>query len=189
VNLTGRIQNPYLRNLVEWLLVIAVAVVFFVAMRFFIFRLAHVDGISMEPTLKHRDLVVLSRITYILGNPKQGDIVAFPYSENPSEHYIKRVIGVPGDVIDIVGGQFTVNGVPLVDAFANDSIYIFGDVAFPTPPIQDGYYFLLGDNRNGSKDSRYTSVGYDGYGCVPKNKIVGKVVIRLWPLNRFGAAR
>jgi len=177
------IKNKYIRSAAEWLITVAAAVVLFLIMRTFIFRLANVDGFSMEPTLKHGDMVLLSRISYIVSEPRQGDIVAFPFRENPSEHFIKRVIGIPGDEIDLPGNYFTVNGERLDDIFPGDAIIEFGDVRFPLT-VGDGEYFVLGDNRNGSKDSRYGVVG-----CIPEKELIGKVVLRIWPPSRFGPAK
>jgi signal peptidase I len=177
--LTKRIGNPRLRGAVEWAAAFLAAVLLFVVLRSFVFRVADVNGNSMEPTLRHGDFVVLSKVGYWLGEPKRGDIVAFPFKGEPSEFYIKRVIGIPGDVVDIIDNRFTVNGEDTVYLFPED-IEQYGDVGFPYV-VEDGAYFMLGDNRNLSKDSRYQSVG-----VVPKSIMVGKVVLRIWPLGRFG---
>lgn len=181
--LKNRIHNVYIRNLVEWLMAITVALLLFFVIRSFLLRIANVTGNSMEPTLNHGDVVILSRAAWWLSSPKPNDIVAFPYKENPSEYYIKRVIGVPGDVIDIQQYRFVVNGVPLEDAFSAEEIVTLGDIRFPVT-VEEGCYFVLGDNRNGSKDSRYSSVG-----CIPKDQMVGKVILRLWPLKKLGTVR
>jgi signal peptidase I len=181
---TKRIQNPILRNVVEWALALGFALLVFLFLRSFVFRVADVTGHSMEPTLSHGDYVYLSKVGYWFGNPKMGDIVAFPFKENPSEHYIKRVIGVPGDVIDIVDHQFTVNGkVPeLRVTLPPDNAFIY-DNTFPLT-VDDGHFFVLGDNRSFSRDSRYQVVG-----LIPKRDIVGKVLFRYWPLSKFGGVR
>jgi signal peptidase I len=116
--LKNRIANPYVRSLVEWLLAIALAFVLFLILRNFVFRLAHVSGSSMEPTLMHNDMVILSRLSYLISDPKTGDIIAFPFKENPSEFYIKRVIGVTGDIIDLQPYHFLVIGIRLDDDFS-----------------------------------------------------------------------
>jgi len=176
----NRIANPAVRGLVEWVLAIGLAIVLFFVLRMFIFRIAHVDGTSMVPTLSDGDMLVLNRAAVVFGEPRVGDIVAFPYTGNPSEHFIKRVIGVSGDVVDLVDGVFLVNGVPLDDEFSSDVIWSAGNAAFPVT-VDEGRLFVLGDNRNGSKDSRYSSVG-----TVSKDDVIGRVLVRVWPFGALG---
>ena len=178
--LKNRIANPIVRGLLEWVFSIGLALLLFFVLRMFVFRVAHVSGDSMTPTLSDGDRVILNRAAIVFGTPRIGDIVAFPYPDNPSEHYIKRVIGVSGDMVDMVNGRFIVNGEPLDDAFSYDIVWATGNVGFPVM-VEDGRVFVLGDNRNGSKDSRYTSVG-----TISNRDIIGRVLVRLWPINTFG---
>ncbi|MCL2839786.1 MAG: signal peptidase I [Defluviitaleaceae bacterium] len=178
--LKNRIENPMLRGIVEWLIAIAFAALLFFVVRSFLFRVAHVNGNSMEPTLSHGDMVVLNRLSYLFSVPRVDDIVAFPFAENPSEFYIKRVIAVPGDMVDLQNGVFLINGIPLVDDFSLEPIVSFGDIRFPTT-IEAGHFFVLGDNRNASMDSRFASVGN-----VPARDMVGRVAVRIFPFNRLG---
>jgi len=178
--LKNRIQNPIIRGIAEWLLAIAVAALLFVVVRSFLFRIAHVTGSSMEPTLSHGDMVVLNRLSYIFTTPRVGDIVAFPFPEDPSEFYIKRIIALPGDVVDLHEGIFFINGQAIDDAFSQMPTVSLGDVQFPIT-VEDGLFFVLGDNRNGSMDSRFSSVGN-----VPARDMVGRVAVRIYPFNRLG---
>jgi len=175
-----RITNPAVRGLVEWILAIGLAVILFFGLRMFLFRVAHVSGFSMAPTLSDGDRVILNRAAVVFGTPRAGDIVAFPYPNNPSEYYIKRVIGVPGDIVDLINGSFYVNGEPLRDAFSYDEIWSTGNVVFPVT-VEEGRVFVLGDNRNSSKDSRYTTVG-----TISNSDILGRVLVRVWPIGTFG---
>ena len=177
----NRIANPVVRSLVEWLLSFALAFLLFFVFRNYVFRLANVTGSSMEPTLMHNDMVLLSRLSYRFASPEAGDIAAFPFKENPSEFFIKRIIGLPGDEIDLVSQQFLINGELLDDMFSRDVIFSVGDAQFPLI-VPENCYFMLGDNRNGSKDSRFSSVG-----CIAKDEMVGKVVLRVWPLTGIGS--
>ena len=177
----NRISNPILRGAVDWLVSIGIAVVLFFVVRGFIFRTAHVDGNSMNPTLAHGDMVILNRFAYVIGNPKVGDIVAFPYSENPSEYYIKRIVAQAGDIVDLRDGMFLVNGEPLEDDFSYELVISIGDVFFPIE-VEDGRFFVLGDNRNGSRDSRFSGVG-----TICGDKMIGRASVRIWPPNRIGA--
>jgi signal peptidase I len=176
----NRIANPFVKSLVEWLLSIALAFLLFFIFRNYVFRFANVKGSSMEPTLMHNDMVLLSRYSYRLSDPVPGDIIAFPFKENPSEYYIKRVVGLPGDEINLSEQRFLVNGKPLDDMFSRDGIFSMGDVQFPLI-VEENTYFMLGDNRNGSKDSRFSSVG-----CIERDDMVGKVIFRVWPPRSLG---
>ena len=178
--LTRHIENPYLKSLAEWAIAALAALVLFLFMRNFVFRVADVNGHSMEPTLSHGDFVLLSRVGYWFGDPQAGDIIAFPFRENPSEFYIKRITGVPGDVVDFQNNRFLINGEESEYEFARVDVISRGDINLPMT-MAEGEYFVLGDNRNSSKDSRYQSVG-----PVREQDMLGRVVIRFWPPSRFG---
>jgi len=174
-------EKTLLKNLIEWIIAIAAAFLLFLFMRNYVFRIADVSGSSMEPTLSHGDHVILSQLGYWFNEPQTGDIIAFPFRDNPSEFFIKRIIAVPGDVVDFQNNRFVVNGRELNFGFANVDIISRGDKDLPIIILEDEY-FVLGDNRNSSKDSRYSVVG-----SVHKDEMIGRVFIRFWPLNRFGA--
>jgi len=176
----NRIQNPFLRNLMEWTFVIVLALLLALITRAFLFRVTRVTGYSMVPTLNHGDVLILNRLTYVFSSPSVGDIVAFPYPEDPSEYFIKRVIAAPGDIVNLVDGQVFVNGELLDDAFSDAPIRSMGNVDFPLT-IEEGRFFVLGDNRNNSQDSRYTTVG-NVYG----SDMLGRVLVRVWPFSSFG---
>jgi len=176
----NRISNPIVKSLVEWIIAIGLALLLFLVLRMFVFRVAHVSGASMAPTLAHDDRVILNRAAIVFGEPRRGDIVAFPYPGNPDEYHIKRVIGIPGDVIDFAGGRFYVNGEPLSDPFSYEAVWSVGNVDFPVT-VEEGRVFVLGDNRNASKDSRDRSVG-----TIAHEDIIGRVLVRIWPLESFG---
>jgi len=164
----------------EWIFVIVLALLLALITRAFLFRVTRVTGYSMVPTLNHGDVLILNRLTYVFSPPSVGDIVAFPYPENPSEYFIKRVIAAPGDIVDLMDGQFFINGYPLDDAFSEASIRSMGNIVFPVI-VEEGRFFVLGDNRNNSQDSRYTTVG-NVYG----RDMLGRVLVRVWPLSSFG---
>ncbi|MCL2187461.1 MAG: signal peptidase I [Defluviitaleaceae bacterium] len=178
--LKNKIANPYLRGLVEWLLAIGLALLFLFVMRNYTFRMAHVTGSSMEPTLYDGDMVVLNRAGWLISGPRIGDIVAFPYRLDPSENYIKRIIAIGGDTVDLYDGAFYVNDLRLDDDFSHERVIRPGDENFPLT-VPDGTIFVLGDNRNNSKDSRFTAVG-----SVPYTDVVGRVSVRVWPFGSLG---
>jgi len=178
--LKNRIHNPIIRGLIEWIIAIGLALLLFLVLRMFVFRVATVSGDSMLPTLEDGDRLILNRAAVVFSELRTGDIVAYPYPGNPSEYHIKRVIGIPGDVVDFVDGGFIVNGVRLEDAFSYDLVWSGGNVLFPLT-VEEGHLFVLGDNRNASKDSRYSTVG-----TIASGDIIGRVLLRIWPFDSFG---
>ena len=174
------IKNKFLAEAVEWILTAAGMVIVFYVCQNFVFRSAYVSGPSMEPTLHHGERLILLKLPLLFGNAKRNDIVAFPYKDNPSQHFIKRVIGLPGDVIDIQNRMLTINGAELSDEFTTGQLLAVGDVMFPLT-VPAGCYFVMGDNRDQSNDSRYVGVG-----CIAKKDMMGVAVIRFWPFDKFG---
>ena len=138
------------------------------------FQVARVDGLSMAPTLEDHDRLIVNKLVYEVGNPRPGDIVMLYYPLNPEKMFVKRVIAKEGDRVQIVDGRVYVNDVPLHDDYVPDQFRSHDDWG-PTV-IQQGYYFVMGDHRNNSSDSRH-------WGQVPKKYIVGKVKVRWWPIN------
>jgi signal peptidase I len=138
------------------------------------FQVARVDGLSMAPTLEDHDRLIVNKLVYELGDPRPGDIVMLYYPVNPEKMFVKRVIAKEGDTVRIVDGRVYVNDVPLHDDYVPPEFRSHDDWG-PTV-IQQGYYFVMGDHRNNSSDSRH-------WGSVPKKYIVGKVKVRWWPLQ------
>jgi signal peptidase I len=138
------------------------------------FQIARVEGRSMEPTLENQDRLVVNKLAYRLGDPQVGDIVMLYYPMDPDKSYVKRVIGEPGDTIRIVDGHVYRNELPLRDDFIKQEFRSHDDLASETVP--KAHYFVMGDHRNDSSDSR-------DWGFVPKKYIVGKVQLRWWPID------
>jgi signal peptidase I len=138
------------------------------------FQVARVDGLSMEPTLEDRDRLIVSKLVYQLGDPRPGDIVMLYYPPDPEKMFVKRVIAKEGDSVQIVGGRVYVNDNPLADDYLPEEWRSHDD--WGPQVVETGYYFVMGDNRNNSLDSR-------SWGFVPKKYIVGKVKVRWWPLH------
>lgn len=158
------------REYLETLIGAAVLAVFIMT---FVARAFTVDGPSMLPTLEHGQRLLVDRITYRFQPPQRGDVVVFRYPFNPREHFIKRIIGVPGDEVRIVSGTVYLNGVPLQESYLNGRMLPrhFGPII-----VEEDTYFVLGDNRNNSEDSRDRRVG-----LVPKKNLVGRALWRYWP--------
>src|SRR5579872_3144553 len=140
----------------------------------FAFQVARVDGMSMAPTLEDHDRLIVNKLVYELGDPRPGDIVMLYYPLNPDKMFVKRVIAREGDTVRIVDGRVYVNDVPLHDDYVPAEFRSHDD--WGTQVIQQGYYFVMGDHRNNSSDSRH-------WGPVPKKYIVGKVKVRWWPIQ------
>jgi len=138
------------------------------------FQVSRVDGFSMSPTLEDHDQLIINRIVYELGTPRAGDIVTLYYPVHPDQVFVKRVIAKEGDSVRIVGGHVYVNDMPLRDDYVDEAFRSHEN--WGPQVISEGYYFVMGDHRNSSSDSRT-------WGLVPKRYIIGKVTIRWWPLQ------
>ncbi|MBI3160056.1 MAG: signal peptidase I [Chloroflexi bacterium] len=154
---------------VETLQTIVLALVLFVGINAFTARI-RVDGHSMEPSFHHNDYVIVWRLAYRVGEIERGDVVVFPYPNNPEEDYIKRVVGLPGDVVAIQEGQLLVNGVAVDEPYLAEPMWR----NFPEVVVPDGSVFVMGDNRNDSSDSRR-------WGPLSIEDILGKAVFVYWP--------
>ncbi len=177
---TKRIKNPRVKNAVEWALSILLAVLAYLVLTRFVMLSATVFGDSMEPTLSHNDRLFTNRTSYLIANPDYNDIIVFPYPMNPSKYYVKRVIGLPGDVVELLDHQFYVNDKIVEDTSGDGLIYNLGNIDFPVT-VPENAYFVLGDNRNASEDSRFAEVGF-----VKREAIVGKAIFRFFPFNKIG---
>lgn len=175
-------KRPFWRELVNNLILIGCVVLSVIILEKFVFVNATIPSQSMENTIMVGDRVFGNRLAYVNSEPERYDIIIFRYPDDESQLFIKRVIGLPGDTIDIRDGEVYINGseTPLTDSFCpeqgvTDAGYM--DVPFTVP---EGCYFVLGDNRLNSRDSRYWNNHY-----VTKDEIVAKAVFRYWPLNKM----
>ena len=143
-----------------------------------------VDGYSMYPTFSDKDLLLTDRLAYRIGEVERFDVVIFNLNENNnngSYYLIKRVIGLPGETIHIDGnGNIYINGKLLDESYGAEPILDPG-MAAETITLADNEYFVLGDNRNNSLDSRFEPVG-----IVHKDQIIGEAFVQLYPFNKFG---
>ncbi len=140
-----------------------------------------VDGPSMEDTLHDGDHLMVEKISYRFNQLKRFDIIVFyPHGRDSDEYYIKRIMGLPGETVQIIGSDIYINGVVLEENYGKEPITSAGLAAEPIT-LGDEEYFVMGDNREVSLDSRYEEVG-----PVSKENIGGRAVLRIWPLNKFG---
>lgn len=139
-----------------------------------------VHGSSMFPTFQEGQFLIVSRFHYWFEKPERGDVVVFHAPSNPSEDYIKRVIGIAGDRIEFRDQQLFVNGERVDESYITDSCSRFSCPDRLWEEIPADAYFVLGDNRNSSVDSRRPNVGF-----VNRDLLIGKVLFRYWPLNEI----
>lgn len=141
-----------------------------------VFARVQVEQFSMEPTLFQKERLLVNRLAYKIGAPQRGDIVVFHYPNNPAEDYIKRIIGLPGDKVQIIKGEVVINGQTFEEPYIADHFPIatLGEWQVPRDSL-----FVLGDNRLHSSDSQE-------WGFVPMKNLVGKALLVYWPLDRVG---
>ena len=147
----------------------------------FVGQRTEVSGHSMENTLSDRDNLIVDKITYRFRDPKRYDIIVFPYKYKENTFYIKRIIGLPGETVQITEeGDILIDGEVLEESYGKE---VMKSPGIAVDPILLGAdeYFVLGDNRNASADSRDPSVG-----IISGEDIVGRAWLRIWPLNKFG---
>lgn len=175
-------KKGILREILDWLICIVVAVAIALVIRNYVFTLVNVSGHSMDPTLNDKDVLYVNRFMY---EPEVGDIIVFKPKNSPETPYVKRVIALEGQVVEF---DYDTGSV-IVDGEVYDEDYIlepidalhFGNMTYPFTVPED-HVFAMGDNRNNSSDSRLTSVG-----AVSEDSIIGKAIFRIFPLGQFGS--
>ena len=171
-------------ELFGWLVYIAIIVGLTWLIITFVGQRTSVSGHSMETTLQDGDQLIVDKISYRFRDPKCYDIIVFPYQYEENTYYIKRIIGLPGETVQVVDGYVYINGSRLEsDIYGNE---LMDDPMAASQPITLGEdeYFVLGDNRNHSQDSRDPSVGE-----VKKDTIMGKAWVRIYPFDKMGVIR
>lgn len=161
------------RLLVDVLETLLLSVILFVGINTITARI-RVDGDSMDPTLVTGEYLIVNRLSYRFTSPQRGDIIVFYPPPNPNEEYIKRIIGLPGDVVEVKGGHVYVNAQLLNEPYLTVNTNSPGTWQVPA-----GQLFVLGDNRNNSSDSRE-------WGSVSMDKVVGKAILVYWPPLDWG---
>ena len=167
-------EQPFKIFVVETVRIILFVLIIVLPIRLFVIQPFRVSGESMETTFRHGEYLIVDQISYRFTEPSYGEVIVFRYPENPSQHFIKRLIGLPGDTIEINDSVVSVNGVELDEPYARtiEPLYNFKS------ELDTNEYFVLGDNRNHSSDSR-------NWGALSKDKIVGRALVRLFPLNNI----
>jgi signal peptidase I len=165
-----------LAKMVVWL------VVLFYGLRTFVVEGFEIRGHSMEQTLENNERVLVLKFVYTFRDIKQGDVIVFKFPDDPKRRFVKRVIGVPGDTVAMVDGDVFVNGMRIDEPYVHISSLSRTGASQNLKPtkVPKGEYYVLGDHRNVSSDSR------SSMGAIPRHFIVGKAVLRFWPPTDMG---
>ncbi len=168
-----------LRATINWARDLLISVVIAIVVILFIYQPVKVEGTSMMPALDDQERIFINKFVYKLGNHsiEHGDMVVFWFPQDLSKSYIKRVIGAPGDLVEVRDGDVLVNGAKLEESYVPEGYR--DHMSYPLTRIREDEYFVLGDHRRWSNDSR-------SWGMVPRRNIYGKAVFVYWPLDKLG---
>ena len=179
------------KTVLEWVILIASALIIALVVKAFLFQAFYIPSDSMVPTLKTDDRVIVNKLSYKAHPVHRGDIIVFTTPKGPDgkpidptiKDLVKRVIGLPGETVSEKNGHVLVNGKPIDESYLPagtvSDCASFVPNCFPSGPLPPDRYWVMGDNRTGSRDSR-------SFGAIYKSSIVGRVFLRIWPLNRLG---
>jgi signal peptidase I len=179
------------KTVIEWIVLIASALIIALVVKAFLFQAFYIPSDSMVPTLKTNDRVIVNKLSYDLHSVHRGDIVVFTTPKGSDgkpidptiKDLVKRVIGLPGETVGEKNGHILINGKALAESYLPSGTVSdcteFATNCFPSGPLPAGRYWVMGDNRAGSRDSR-------SFGAIKKSEIVGRVFLRIWPPNRLG---
>lgn len=173
------VKKTFLDGLKEWAKVIIIALFISLPIRYFVAEPFVVNGASMDPTFASGQFLIVDRLSYRFTEPQRGDVIVFEYPNNPSTYYIKRIIGLPGETVKIKDGVVTIENNDFPKGFALTEPYIDTSHRSSDTSIEklnSDEYFVMGDNRNQSSDSR-------AWGPLEYNYIVGRPIIRLLPFG------
>lgn len=176
-------ERSIIRELFGWIVYILIIVGLTYLIITFVGQRTRVSGSSMETTLSDGDNLIVDKISYRFGEPKRYEIIVFPYQYEENTYYIKRIIGLPGETVQVMDGYVYINGQKLDENYGNEVMQDSGIAGEPITLGEDEY-FVLGDNRNHSADSRDDSVG-----VLHRKDLLGRAWIRIWPFNKFGVIK
>jgi len=180
-------MKPMLKNFFiftfELLKIVLISLVIIFPIRYFLIQPFYVKGASMEPNFHDHEYLIIDEISYRFNEPKRGDIIVFRYPRNPQEYFIKRLIGLPGEEVQIKDGEVIIfngenpEGMIIDEPYLAEGVKTYG-FSEEKVLLGENDFFVLGDNRNSSKDSR-------SFGVVNKSFIIGKVLFRGWPFDKI----
>lgn len=172
-------KNP-IREALGWLMYIVIIIGVTYLIITYVGQRTRVSGNSMLTTLHDGDNLIVDKVSYRFRDPKRFEIIVFPYQYGENTYYIKRIIGMPGETVQVLDGYVYINGEKLDESYG---LEVMVDPGIAQEPIELGEdeYFVLGDNRNNSSDSRSPDVG-----IIKKEDMVGRAWVRIWPLDSIG---
>ena len=175
-------KQKVLREVFSWVIYLGIVVCATYLIVTFVGQRTRVSGNSMQPTLQNEDNLIVDKLSYRFRAPKRFEVVVFPYRGMENTYYIKRIIGLPGETVQIVDGFIYINGEKLEEGYGLESIDAdkYGTAANPVVLGEDEY-FVMGDNRNASADSREPQVGF-----FHEDEFIGRAWSRIWPLTSIG---
>jgi signal peptidase I len=175
-----RRSQEFLALIWETARVVIISLAIILPIRYYLIQPFFVNGSSMESSFHDRDYIMIDKLSYRFHDPHRGDVIVFQYPANPSDYFIKRIIGLPGETVDIKNNTITVYNVQFPDGFRIDEPYLdFGQETKNTirMRLDDNEYFVMGDNRTHSLDSRV-------WGSLNRSFISGRAFVRLWPFGQ-----
>ena len=170
-------RRPFWFDMQAWVRDIIISFVIAATVIVFLYQPVKVEGTSMMPWLVDQQRIFVNKFVYRFGEIQRGDIIVFRFPLDSSKSYIKRVVGLPGDVVEIAQGKLIIKGDPIPEPYVLEQ---YSDRrSYPSVRVGPSHYYVLGDRRNTSNDSR-------SWGTVKRSSIIGKAVFAYWPLERFG---
>lgn len=160
----------------EFIKVVIISVVIVLPIRTYVAQPFIVSGASMEPNFDDGEYLIVDELTYQFREPQRGEVIVFRYPLNPSNFFIKRIVGLSRESVNIKSGKISIDGKLLAEPYLDPKLETTPEI---NVTLKNGEYFVLGDNRPHSSDSRF-------WGVLPKDKIMGRALLRLWPINKAG---
>lgn len=177
-------ERSILRELGGWLVYILIIIGLTYLIITFVGQRTRVSGSSMETTLSDGDNLIVEKISYRFRDPSRYDIIVFPYKYEENTYYIKRIIGLPGETVQIIDGYVYIDGEQLTSDVYGAEVIENPQTAAEPVTLGEDEYFVLGDNRNHSQDSRDPSVG-----VLKKKDLIGRAWVRIYPFDQMGVIR
>ena len=177
-------ERSIFRELGGWLLYILIIIGLTYLIITFVGQRTRVSGSSMETTLSNGDNLIVDKLTYHFKEPKRYDIIVFPYKYEENTYYIKRIIGLPGETVQVIDGYTYINGEQLAGDIYGAEVMESAGIAAEPITLGEDEYFVLGDNRNHSSDSRDLSVG-----ILKRKDLMGRAWIRIYPFDKMGVIK